>query len=349
MLKRLSATERVGLLVEQWEPLIRRAFMDAVNSLRSSVSLKVLVERLERGDIGGAVDVLRIEQEAFGGLDVAIADAFNAGGIATVEEMRLRDPEGRRVNFRWNVRGPESEAWLRRHSSTLITGITAEQRDNARLILSEGLARGDNPTRTALDLVGRVSRPSGVRQGGVLGLSAPHVAATERARSALISGDVEGMRHYLTLTRRDRRFDPSIRKAIEAGKPLARGDVDRVIGRLSDSYLKLRADTIGLHETFNALGESRNAAFRQAISKGDVDVQDVVKTWRHTTAEHPRMQHVAMAGQTVAFDQPFVAPDGTMIPYPHAEGVPARHTLGCKCRAEYSIRYTDALVRRRLS
>jgi hypothetical protein len=293
------------------------------------------------------VDVLRIEQEAFGGLDVAIADAFNAGGLATVEDMRLRDPEGHRVMFRWNVRDPESETWLRRHSAGLVTSLTDEQRDNARVILSTGLARGDNPTRTALDLVGRVSRATGTRQGGVLGLSAAHVAATERARQALVSGDVEGMRAYLQLKRRDKRFDASIRKAIEAGKPIALADVDRVVGRLSDSYLKLRADTIALHETFTALGGSRNAAFRQAIAKGAVDVQHVTKTWRHTTAEHPRMQHVAMAGQTVRFDQPFVAPDGTQIMYPHAEGVPANHTLGCKCRCDYKISFVGRLVRGR--
>lgn len=347
MLRRLSPTERINLLVEAWEPAIRAAFMDAVNSIRSAISIKQLVERLERGDVGGAVEVLRIEHEAFGGLDTAIADAFNAGGLAAVEDMRLRDPEGRRVHFRWNVRDPESEAWLRWHGAGLVTSLTDEQRDNARTILSVGLARGDNPTRTALDMVGRVSRVTGTRQGGVLGLSAPHLAVTERARSSLISGDVEGMRHYMTLTRRDRRFDASIRRAIETGKGITRGDVDRVIGRLSDSYLKLRADTIALHETFNALAESRNAAFRQAIAKGDVQADLVTKTWRHTAAEHPRMQHVAMAGQTVRFDQPFIAPDGTPIMYPHAEGVPVSHTLGCRCRAEYRIDYTGQLLRQR--
>jgi hypothetical protein len=54
-----------------------------------------------------------------------------------------------------------------------------------------------------------------------------------------------------------------------------------------------------------------------------------------------------MHGQTVQFDQPFIAPDGTMIPYPHADGVPANHTLGCKCRVDYRIDYTGALIRRR--
>lgn len=350
MLRRLTEKERAAQLVADWEPALRRAWLAAIDGIRNGVVLRVIVERLERGDIDGAVRVLRIEPEAFAEYELAFAQAFNAGGTAEASALALRSPEGHRVVFHWNVRDPESETesetWLRYHSATLVMGVVEEQRDIARRLLSEGLARGDNPRTTALDLVGRVDRIAGGRTGGVLGLSAPHQATTERARQALISGDAEGMRHYLTLGRRDKRFDASIRRAIETGRPIARADVNRVIGRLSDSYLKLRADTIALHETFTALGQSRNAAFRMAIAKGDVDARDVVKTWRHTPQEHPRAQHVQMHGQTVRFDQPFIAPDGTPIMYPHAEGVPTHHTLGCKCRCDYSVSHTDALLRR---
>ena len=347
MLRRLTEAERAAQLVEAWEPQIRSAWLAAIDGLRNGVVLRVIVERLERGDVDGAVRVLRLDREAFGQFEIALEQAFNAGGTAEASALALREPEGHRVQSRWNVRDPQSEAWLRNHSASLVTGIVEEQRDLARRLLSEGLARGDNPRTTALDLVGRISRPSGSRTGGVLGLSAPHASATEKARQALLSGDLAGMRDYLSLKRRDRRFDASVRKAIEAEKGIARADVDRIVGRLSDSYLKLRADTISLHETFTALGQSRNEAFRQAISRGDVDARDVVKTWRHQPQEHPRMQHVAMHGQTVRFDQPFIALDGTPIMYPHADGVPASHTLGCKCRVDYAIDHTAALIRRR--
>jgi hypothetical protein len=347
MLRRLSERERAAQLTADWEPQLRRAWLAAIDSMRNGVVLRVIVERLERGDVDGALRVLRIEPEAFAEFELAFASAYNAGGTAEASSVALRDPEGHRISFRWNVRDPESEAWLRNHSAALVTGIVEEQREIARRLLYEGLARGDNPRTTALDLVGRVSRPTGTRTGGVIGLSAPHASAVERARAALLSGDADGMWAYLQLKRRDRRLDSAIRKALDAGKPIGRADVDRIIGRLSDSYLKLRADTIALHETFTALGQSRNAAYRQAIAKGGVDAQDVVKTWRHTPQEHPRMQHVAMHGQVVTFEQYFVAPDGTMMQHPHADSVPARHTLGCKCRVDYKIDYTGALARRR--
>jgi hypothetical protein len=149
----------------------------------------------------------------------------------------------------------------------------------------------------------------------------------------------------LSRARRDKHFDAAVRKAIEAGKPLRADAVAKITGRYSDGLLKLRADTIGLHETFAALGASKDIAFHQQIEKGNVRANTVTKTWKHTPQEHPRIQHIAMQGQTVRFDQPFMAPDGTAIPYPHAPGVPARHTLGCKCFAEYKIDLVAQLVR----
>ena len=349
MLRRLGPRERIALFIEQWEPTIRRAFMEAVDAIRSSITLRLLVEAMERNDLSAALDALHIEREAFGGLETAITEAWNAGGIATAEDLNIRDPEGHKVVFRWNVRDPESEALIRNHAATLVTRITQEQIENARVVLSAGLARGDNPRTTALDLVGRYDRVTGARTGGLIGLSAPHMQTVENARQAMLSGDVDGMRHYLTLKTRDRRFDASIRKAIAEGRAIPAADVARVTGRLSDKYLKLRGDTIALHETFQALSGSRNLAFVQAIRSGKVDARDVTKTWRHTPQEHPRMQHVQMQGQTVRFDQPFIAPDGTPIMHPHAEGVPANHTLGCKCRCDYRIDHTAALIRRRLN
>lgn len=79
-------------------------------------------------------------------------------------------------------------------------------------------------------------------------------------------------------------------------------------------------------------------AFRQQIEAGRVQPQ-------HITKEHPRAQHVAMHGQVVPFDQSFKAPDGTLIRYPHAPGTPTRHTIGCKCFAEYKIDFVAQLVR----
>lgn len=346
MLKRLSPRERLEQLVADLTPLLRTAFMEAIDDIRSNIVLRRIIERLERGDVAGAIDALHLDQAAFRPLEEAIRQAFNGGGVATIEQMpTLRDPNGHQIVIRWDARNLAAEEWLREHSSTLVSNIIADQQSAIRTSLSEGLARGDNPTKTALGIVGRVNRVTGTREGGILGLTAQQAAYVGRARQELLSGDPAALRNYLERTRRDKRFDRTILKALKDGKPLPADVVERVVGRYSDGLLKLRADTIALHETFEALGASRDIAFRQQIEAGRVQAQHVTKTWRHTPQEHPRAQHMAMQGQTVPFDQPFTAPDGTLIRYPHAPGTPSRHTIGCKCFAEYKIDFVAQLVR----
>ncbi|TIN80706.1 Hsp20/alpha crystallin family protein [Mesorhizobium sp.] len=346
MLKRLSPRERFEQLVSTYEPMLRAAFIEAIDDIRSNIVLRRIVERLERGDINGAIAAMSLDEAAFRPLDEAIRQTFNGGGVATVEQMpALRDPSGFQVVLRWDARNLAAEAWLREHSAQLVTDIVADQQIAIRTALETSLARGDNPTRTAVDVVGRVSRVTGQREGGIIGLTAQQSQYVENARQELSSGDPEAIRNYLQRGRRDKRFDRTVAKALREGKPLPRDMVDRITALYSDGLLKLRADTIGLHETFAALGASKDIAFQQAIAKAAVRADAITKGWKHTPQEHPRVQHVEMQGQKVRFDQPFVAPDGTLIPYPHAAGVPARHTLGCKCFCEYKIDFVAQLVR----
>ncbi|RWE96466.1 head morphogenesis protein [Mesorhizobium sp.] len=346
MLKRLSPLERFEQLVATYEPMLRAAFIEAIDDIRSNIVLRRVVERLERGDINGAIAAMNLDEAAFRPLDEAIRQAFNGGGVATVEGMpTLRDPSGHRVVVRWDARNLAAEQWLRDHSSQLIINIVADQQNSIRVALSEGLARGDNPTRTALNVVGRVNAVTTRREGGVIGLTTAQSEYVARARQELLTGEPDQLKRYLERSRRDKRFDRTVTAAVRDGKSIPLEFVNRIVGRYSDNLLKLRADTIGLHETFAALGASKDIAFRQQIERGNIRADLVTKTWKHTPQEKPRMQHVAMQGQKVQFDQPFIAPDGTEIPYPHAPGVPARHTLGCKCFCEYKIDFTARLVR----
>ena len=139
------------------------------------------------------------------------------------------------------------------------------------------------------------------------------------------------MREYLDLKRRDKRFDGTIEKAIREGRALDREMVTRITGRLADRYLQLRGETIGRTETLISLAQSRDDAMRQAVQQGKVDARFVSKVWRRSPAEHPRMQHTMMSGQSTPYLEPFVMPDGTRMMYPHDPAAPGRHTINCKC------------------
>lgn len=337
-------------LLNQFDPRLAAAFREAIESIKSGIVLARVVERLERGDVNGALEALQIDRDAFSALELAIGDAFNAGGINFTQSLpSLMDPQGMRVIWRFGVRDLESERLLREISSSAVTRITEDQREGLRYAFEQGLARGQNPTRTAIDVAGRVNRVTGRREGGLIGLTKPQIEfiyGENGARVKLLSGDPHLMRDYLKLKTRDKRFDRTVTKAIREGKPVPAEMVDKIIRRLADKNLLYRSEVIALEETRTALMTSRSEAMRQQIASGKIAAQDVTKKWKHSGSEHPRLQHIIMSGQTVAFDQPFVAPDGTLILYPHAPGVPARHKIGCKCRVEYDVDYIAAGLRK---
>jgi len=54
MLKRLSEQEQLEQIVQQYEPAIRKAFLEAIETIRSDAVIEEIIERLQKGDITGA-------------------------------------------------------------------------------------------------------------------------------------------------------------------------------------------------------------------------------------------------------------------------------------------------------
>lgn len=334
-------------LLSRYEPMVREAFLSAVDEIRNGATLRVIVERLERGDVAGAIDALWLEPEAFARLERAIAEAYNAGGTAVVGNFPIvRDPDGNRVRFYFGVRNPEAEQWLREHAAQLVTRATEDMKEALRQTFTEGLTEGQNPTRTALNAIGRVNRATNRREGGIVGLTAPQERYVSAARRELLSGDPEQLRHYLTRGRRDKRFDRTVQKAIREETPLPPETVARITGRYADRLLELRGDAIGLNETMAALAKSREDAIQQQIEAGKIDVEAVTKVWKHTPQERPRHHHRAMNGKSVPWGEQFELPSGTRMSYPHAPDAPAHETVFCKCTWSVKIDYFASVVRR---
>jgi hypothetical protein len=148
MLKRLSPRDRFEQLVSTYEPMLRTAFFEAIDDIRSNIVLRRVVESLERGDVKDAIAAMNLDEAAFRPLEEAIRQAYNGGGVATVEQMpALRDPSGLQVVLRWDARNLTAETWLREHSAQLVTDIVADQQVAIRAAFSKGLAGGANPTR----------------------------------------------------------------------------------------------------------------------------------------------------------------------------------------------------------
>ncbi|RVJ72229.1 phage minor head protein [Sinorhizobium medicae] len=334
-------------LLATYEPRLAAAFREAIEEIKSSIVLARVIERLERGDVNGAVEAMQIEPEAFSALVIALQEAFNAGSTNAVGELpKVMDPQGNRVIWRFGVRNPVAEAILRELSSTMVTHITDDQRQGIRQALEQGLARGANPRSTALDVVGRQSRVTGRREGGVIGLTRYQIEFIERARIHLASGDPEQMKRHFELKTRDKRFDRTVMAAIRAEKPVAGEALTKVIGRLRDKNLLFRGEMLARTETMMALSSARDEAMRQQIEAGKVQAQDVTKVWHSADDSSVRHTHRVLNGKSVGMDEVFQSPSGAFLRFPGDPRAPIPEISGCRCRLEYKVDHIGAVVRR---
>lgn len=359
MLKRLSSREILANLSVEWEAALAAAWLESIRSITSPVVLKTIVAELERGNIDGAMQLLNIDADRFARFEGSILQAYNAGGQAVVGGMPiLREPGGMRINFTWGARNTPAEDILRRHAASLVDDLVGEQLALARGTLANGLARGQNPRQTALQLVGPINLRTKQREGGVIGLSAQFVERVDVLRDALATGDAAKLRDIIGMRAdgtfdatkgwklRDRRFDRSIAKLIRDGSAIPASRIDDVVRQYANRALKYRGDVLAQAETNTALATAKNDAFQQQIDAGKLDAADLTKTWVRTVSRVPRRDHLELVGQVVAFDQPFIAADGTPIMYPHAPDLPARHRVGCKCGCTETIDFTAQALRR---
>jgi hypothetical protein len=232
---------------------------------------------------------------------------------------------------RFDGRNPRAERYLAERSSGLIVEILEDTRDGVRAWVANSMVDGRNPRSTALDIVGRVNRATGRREGGIVGLTSQQMGYVANMRADL--ADPERMAGYFDRARRDKRFDGLVRRAMRDGKPLAQADIDRIAARYSDRLLALRGETIARTETIRGLNASRDEALRQLVDTGAVRRQDVRKIWRSTGDGRTRDTHMAMEGESVGIDEAFS--NGLM--YPGDPSGPAEETINCRCWLDQRI------------
>lgn len=326
-------------LLERYGRLVADAFFRALDDLRSQAEIQRVMAAIEARNLDEALDALHIDPEAFSELAERIRQTYAESGKATSDLMPKRRPDGLAMVVRFDGRNPEAEAWLSRHSSDLISHLTQEQRQLVRAMLSVSMEQGRNPRQAALDIVGRVNRITGKREGGILGLTVQQADFVARARDELASGDPAAMKHYLTRGRRDKRFDRSVTKAIREGRPVDPEIATKAMIAYERRLLQLRGETIGRVETMTSLQSAKHEAYRQAVAAGKVAATAITKIWRTAGDLRVRHTHQRLNRDKAKFNEPFVSPSGARMLYPmdRSLGAGASEIVGCRCDCEYKI------------
>ena len=322
------------------EQQVQAAFLAAIGDIRRAADVTAIVAALNRGDIEAAVRAMRFEATLFGPVDRALEEAYRTGGgIAIASLPVIRDPfDGARIALGFDGRHPRAERWARDMSSRLIVEIVEDQRDMARAVIRQGLEAGRGPRNTALDIVGRINRVTGRREGGFIGVTSQQAQWIENARAQLLAGEFDG---YLSRDLRNRQFDALVTRAMQEGRSLTTAQVDRIIGAYQNNVLRYRGETIARTETITALRAGYGEGFRQLRDTGAVRDDQFVREWRATGDRRTRDSHGAMNGEKIrGLDTPWNV-EGSLMMYPGdtSLGAAARHTINCRCFQEIKIEY----------
>lgn len=337
MARRPSQKRLFRELAAKYGPEVAQAFMAAIRDLTREVEFQKLLLALERRDLDAAMQALHIDRAAFQPLEAKLVEAFTAGGQGAVATM----PAAVSIGFRFDPGNQRAAAIIRETAATLITRLTQGEIDQARAFLADGMARGAGPRSVALDLVGRINRATGNREGGLIGLSGPYRDYVATARDELASTDPALLRNYLTRNQRDRRYDKAVARAIETGKPVPPDTARTAVTRYSARLVRLRGEVIARTEGLPAIRAAKHEAFQQLVDDGRVEVMDIVRGWSTTEDGRQRDTHDAMNGQEVrGLDTPFTSPSGAQFRWPgdSSLGAPAAEVIACRCDEFIAIR-----------
>ena len=335
--KDASSEQQIRKLTEDMEPKVRRAFLDAIEDVRSNVVMRHIVDALERGNISEAIDALNLEQAAYKSLIDHIAQVYDQAGLWQVAAISWRDINLDRIVMRWDMQNPRAQSWLLNYSSERITGgLLRDQIEAVRIVIEGGFALGRGPRDIALDIIGRVGA-NGRRQGGILGLSARQSLWLTNLRGYL-DGDLNRALG-LKLSNRDKDI---IRRAIDAEKPLTKVQMQSIVSRYERTLLKLRGDTIGRTETAQAVNSARMEAMRQGVDKAGISPDMVEKEWFHAgpaASGKERQDHISLNRTIVqGLDTPFMAGSDPMQ-YPMDPNAPAEQVINCRCSWQARINW----------
>lgn len=321
-LEKLSATEvdftgRTGLaaggrlltLLNGAERRTRREFLRLIGRQRGLLTLERLTTLFEQGRFPEALALLDDVAPAFAN---TINEAYVLAGQSTAAVIGRALARPLIAFDRTNARAVARMAETR---GRLIQAMRENEQARLAVTLRNGLADGKR-----MDEIARTFRAR-------LGLTPSQEQAVYNFRRALEMRSPEALNRAL----RDRRFDPTVNRAINLDEPLTVAQMDRMERRYRERFIAYRSNVIARTEAVRAVHEGDEDMWQQAVSDGTVSAEDITTSWVTAGDERVRGSHAAMNGQERAFGVPFTSGNGNNLKFPGDSSAPASDTINCRC------------------
>lgn len=296
-------------LLREMEPRIATAFLEALVIAQQTNTLDELAELAQSGRL-----LTVLEESATAGAQ-SLADVVNTVIVESgqVTSAAMSDAFNAIISFdQVNQRAVQI---MQENRLRMIREFVDEQRLATREALTDGIRRGLNPRAQA-----RAFR-------GSIGLTQRQTQAVNNFRQLLSEGNAEALQRQL----RDRRFDPTVRRAVAGDIILTDAQIERMVSRYRDRFLKFRSEVIARTEALRSVHEGTDLAFLQAIENRNVEAESLVQTWHTARDGRVRDSHVFMNGQQRPLGIPFRSGNGNELRFPGDINAPASDTIQCRC------------------
>lgn len=360
----LTPQQRLNAALAKLSPAIRKAIEESMAKAATAIDANALADAIERRDVEAVFLMTKIKPEQL----FTVGEIVRFGYLTSGQGIDERLPLAIRATFGFGG-NPRAVQQAQTIVGRMITNVLADQRQAITVATQELMTRVVNtgiPAKAAaLEIVGKINRATGLREGGYLGLDVPRTEQAERVAAMLrdpkllagywqidpVTGDKKWVGGYFIkgpkgemkprYTTTDRRFDATVRKAIADGKAVSEADAIKITAMHRARLLKNRADTISRTEGLNALRAGEHDGFQLLVDSGAVADSRVIREWIPTGDSRTREDHREMAGKKIiGMSEPFLLPDGSKMMFPgdSSMGAAAKEIIACRCAQSFRLK-----------
>lgn len=304
----IDPASRLAKLIARQEPAFAAGFQILVAQMKNQLDLGAIADLLASGRLEEALTTVMRAAPSVGNLYV---NSFIAAANDSAAFLN-KSVAGLVVDF--DATNPFAVQVMREEKLRMIAEFTQKQRAATRQALLDGITQGNNPRQQA-----RAFRDS-------IGLTDSQVRAVNNYKRMLAEGD----RAVLDRALRDKRFDPSIKRAFDSGEPLTRTQMNKMVERYRERFIKHRSEVIARTEALRSVHQGKHNMYLQAIEAGELDPNTLENEWQTSLRPNVRDSHGAMHGQKVPFNAEFISGLGNRALHPGGFGK-AEEDIQCVC------------------
>lgn len=289
-------------------PDVAKELLRAWRIFRDSLSDAEVSRLISEGRIDAIIDDALLDRSLLP-LRAKLIEAVQRGFKATLPDL----PKGGRVDGTLAVGfdhlSPDVITAIRKLDSRVVNTLKDEVRETVRAFIENGLRDGRGPRAVAREI------------RGIIGLAPNQATAVENFRRALMGENPNA--GPLDYKLRDRRFDALLRKG-----DLSPEQVDRMTDAYRRKMLSFNANSVSKTATLDSYRLGQRLSWESARDRGVLPEGAVLKqTWVTVGDDRVRDEHVAMSGETIAFD----------ATWSNGETIPGESTYGCRCLARVFV------------